>query len=340
MTRVVAPAPLVPVEPLATPPTFSIVIPAFRAADTIGETLASVVAQSSPAHELIVADDGSPDELEDVLRPFGSRVSLIRKPHGGVASARNAGLHASSADFVLFVDADDVLLPGKLEALGRLGQARPDLDLITTDVYFDVGGRRVGRFNEANPFPVHDQRVAILQRCFVGWPAARRSRLIAAGGFDESLHSAVDWDCWIRLVLDGAVAGLHDEPLSVYRLHPGSLTDARARALRDRLRALEKARAHPGLRAEERPVLEAALAKHRSRAVLAAAQEAVAGSRRDARRLCLEAALTPMIPVGSRLRALAASAAPVRVRGRLLGSPGGRSLLARAVPPDPQRVER
>lgn len=337
MSNVLAPAPLAPPGRAKEPPTFSVVIPAYQAAATIRGAVGSVLAQTLPPLEVIVCDDGSTDELASALQPFAHSVRLIRMPHGGVAAARNAGVRACRGDFVLVVDADDVLLERKLEALGRLAQARPDLDLLSTDVYFEVDGRRVGCFNEANPFAVEDQRTAILERCFVGWPAARRSRLLAVGGFDESLSTAEDWDCWIRLVLDGALAGMDDEPLSVYRISPGSLTASRTATLQDRLRIMEKAREHPGLRPVERPAVERALGVHRARAVLAEAQEAVAQGRRDARRRCLQAAGTRQIALGSRVRALLAAAAPARARGWLLRATVAGSLISRAVPTTPDR---
>jgi hypothetical protein len=337
VSRILAPTLPAPLAPLREPPTFSVVIPAYQAAATIRGAVNSVLAQTLPALEIVVCDDGSTDELELALQPLAPSVRLIRRPHGGVAAARNTGVRACRGDFVLVVDADDILLERKLEALARLGQARPDLDLLSTDVYFEVDGRRAGRFNEANPFATDDQRTAILERCFVGWPAARRSRLLAVGGFDESLSTAEDWDCWIRLVLDGALAGMDDEPLSVYRIRPGSLTASRTATLHDRLRIIEKARAHPGLRPGERSAVERALGVHRARALLAEAQEAVAQGRRDARRRCMRAAGTRQIALGSRLRALVAAVAPARARGRLLRANVAGSLISRAVPTVPDR---
>ena len=75
----------------------------------------------------------------------------------------------------------------------------------------------------------------MLERCFVVQPAFRRSRLAAIGGFDETLATGEDWDCVLRLVLDGSAAGLWDEPLAVYRIHGGSLDHSRPQTLRDRV---------------------------------------------------------------------------------------------------------
>lgn len=328
---IVAPQPAEPVEALETEPSFSVVIPAFQAAATVGQAVASVLEQTVPALELIVCDDGSTDALEEALAPYGDAVRLIRKAHGGVASTRNAGARAAQGDFVLVLDADDVLLPRKLEALTALAMARPDLDILSTDVFFEHGGRRVDRFNAANQFAVNDQRTAIFERCFVGWPAVRRERLLEAGGFDESLRTGSDWECWLRLLLGGATAGLYDEPLSVYRMRDDSLTARRAHTLQDRVRLLEKAQDHPGLRAAERPILRRALASARARAVAAEAEEALRAGRPDRRRRALAVVRARDVPVRVRLQAAAAWVAPALAAAWLRRS-ARRSVLERAVP--------
>lgn len=320
---VLAPEPVGTVEPLTRPPTFSVVLPVYQGAATIGEAVESVLAQQPPPLEVIVADDGSTDGLDRALAPFGDRVRTMHLPHRGVAATRNAGRQAASGDFVLFWDADDVLLAGKLAALEQLGQARPDLDLLCTDLFFEREGRRAGRFGEVNPFPVGDQRTTILERCFVVQPAFRRSRLAEIGGFDETLATGEDWDCVLRLILDGSTAGLWDQPLGVYRINSGSLTNSRPQTLRDRVRLLEKALDHPGLREEELPTLERSLLAQRGRARLAGAQAAIATQAPDARRRCREVASTRGVGLRTRLVALAFALLPAKLQG-----PFGRRLTA------------
>jgi hypothetical protein len=310
-----------------------VVVPTFEAAATIAETVESVLAQSPGPREVIVVDDGSRDAIEQALAPFGSRIRLLRQAENrGVAAARNAGLRECSGDFVLVVDADDVLLPGRIAALGLLGRERPDLDLLCTDVFFEADGSRQGRFYEQNPFPLRDQRRAILERCFPIHPAARRTRLSEIGGFDESLRTAEDWDCAIRLVLGGSLVGLYDEPLELYRIHAGSLSDSRRDTLRDRVQMLEKVRSNPDLRGEEHPALEAALTSDRLRATLAAAQEALAEASPDARRQGLELARLRNASLRDRIWGLALFALPRRWRPLLRRRQGSLSQLKRLLP--------
>jgi glycosyltransferase involved in cell wall biosynthesis len=258
------------VDELPTAPTFSIVIPAYQAAGTIEAALDSALGQVHPAHEVIVVDDGSTDDLEGVLEPYLDRIVVVHKPNGGAASARNRGAEVASGEFMAVLDADDRFHPRRLEALAELAVARPDLDLITTDTRMVVDGKVAGRFRDNTPFAVVAQRRAILESCFVGgWPAVRLGQLRAIGGFDEILPIAHDWDCWARLILAGAQAGLVDRPYYDYTLREGSLTSSRLASLRDRVRLLEKAAENPALLPEDRPTLARSYRRHRSRAVVA-----------------------------------------------------------------------
>ena len=320
MSTVLAPdAPDRP-APLAAPPSFTIVIPTYQAASTVRAAVESALAQVHPAAEIVVVDDGSTDDVEGALGGLRDRVTLIRKENGGGASALNAGAEAANGDFLAILDADDAYHPRRLQALGRLAAERPDLDLITTDARFVVDGEAVGTFADYNPFAVGDQRAAILQTCFVGgWPAVRLARLREIGGFDERLRTGYDWDCWLRLILAGARAGLVAEPLYDYRLHPASLTASRAATLWDRVRLLEQVRVDRRLTAQERRVLRASLRTHRTRAVEAEVEAALVGT--SPRRPLLRLALAPGLGRRARARAVIAAVAPSLARRLVRAEP-------------------
>jgi len=306
---VLAPPAPAGLEPLREPPSFSVVIPAYQAAATIAAAVASALEQTRPAREVIVVDDGSSDDLAGALRPFGDRVELIRKPNGGVASARNAGVAAASGEFMAVLDADDRFHPRRIEALAGLAAARPDLDLVTTDARFVVGGEDAGSFLSENPFATSDQRLAILRSCFVGgWPAVRVARLREAGGFDEDLEVGVDWDCWLRLILSGSRAGLVHRPYYEYVLHRGALTSDRAQSLWGRVKLLEKATLNADLRTEERPVLAREVRRRRSEAIREEARTAVAGG--GTRRRLLRLATVPGVELRARAEAAVAATVP------------------------------
>jgi glycosyltransferase involved in cell wall biosynthesis len=320
VTRFVAPAPPRDVVP-GTPPTFSVIIAAYQAAYLVGDAVSSALAQTRSPHELIVCDDGSTDDIESALAPYRDRIVLIRQENRGEAGAKNAAARAASGEFVAVLDADDVYLPERLEALGALAAERQDLDILTTDAWLEFNGDVLRRcYSGAFRFATDDQRRAILKDNFIfGHVAVRRERLLAVGGYDESILYAADWDCWIRLILDGSSVGLVNEPLARYRIQPDSLSSNRARMFEGRVATLEKALARDDLAPHERETAAGSLAHYRRLLVLEQARGALEVRSPDARRHAMAVALSRSYAVRTRLKALASAAVPAAA-GRLLAS--------------------
>jgi glycosyltransferase involved in cell wall biosynthesis len=318
MRNFVAPPPERPIV-AQPPPSFSIVIPAYQAASFVADAVESALSQTLPPREVIVCDDGSTDDLMGALAPYASRIVLIRKENGGVASARNAGVGIASSDFVAFLDADNRYLPEYLEAVSELATARPDLDIVTTDAYLELDSRVYGRYYRGKArFVGGDQRRGIIHQHFVfGNCAIRREALLAVGGYDDTAF-AEDTDLFVRLILAGSRAGLVDEPVCVYRIRAGSLSSNRAVSLRAGVEVLARARTHPSLTPDELSYLEEELADRRLDAGFAAAEEALRGYAGQARRRCLEIVFgRQAYGITARMRALAAAIAP-RTAGRYL----------------------
>ena len=95
-------------------PTFSVIIPTYNAAATLGRAVESVLAQDCPAQEVIVVDDGSSDETAATVAAFGDRVRYLFQPNAGVSAARNAGVAVATGDWLAFLDADDWYYPERL----------------------------------------------------------------------------------------------------------------------------------------------------------------------------------------------------------------------------------
>lgn len=300
-------------------PSFSVIVAAYQVADVIGDALESLRRQTVPPLEVIVCDDGSTDALERALEPYRNEIKFVRKENGGEASAKNTAAAEASGDFVAILDADDVYMPNRLAALSELAQARPDLDILTTDAYLVVGERRVRRnYDRGWSFEVADQRRAILQRNFVfGHAAVLRESLLEHGGFDESIRWTTDWDLWLRFILAGSRAGCVDEPLSLYRLRETSLTAQRRDLLLGKLATLEKARSNANLQVPERPVLEESLAGYRHQLALMDLRDSLAAGRSEARGRALELLRAPGQGVRARV-ALAAMAVAPAASGRFL----------------------
>lgn len=305
-----------PVQP-GPVPSFSVVIPTYNAATTVARAVQSALAQTVTPLEVLVVDDGSTDDTAAALTPFDTEITIIRKRNGGGASALDVGLRAASGDFVAVLDADDAYERERLEALAELGAARPDLDLLATDVSFEVDGKLTGRFSAGTPFASHDQRTAIFERCFVCAPAVRRERVLAIGGYDEKFRIAYDWDCYLRLILAGGQAGLVDVPLYRYRITGESLTGNRPAALRERVTMLEKARANPAVKAEELGALDRALAANTRRALLWDVDASLRHGGLRPRRSAMSIVVGDGFGARTRLKALAAAVVPSSVWPRI-----------------------
>jgi hypothetical protein len=319
MRTILAPLPERSVEPVGAP-TFSVIIAAYQAADFIGDAVESALAQTFPPTEVIVCDDGSTDDLPGALAPYGEAVKLLRKENGGEASAKNMAASAASGDFVAILDADDVYLPERLEALAELSVRRPDLDILTTDCLVVAGGRIVRRCYDAGyRFEVDDQRRGILERNFMGpgHMAVRRARLLAAGGFDEAFRHATDWDCWIRMIFGGSRVGLVDEPLAEYRVRETSLASNRRRQFEAYVAVLEKAASRSDLSDGERAALVASLGAQQRRLALRKAEEALVDASPRARHLALDVARDSGFPLTIRAKAALAAAFPRLAAARL-----------------------
>ena len=209
--------------------TVSVIIPAYRAAHTIGRAIDSVLAQTRPPREILVIDDGSPDGLAAALAGYGARVRLHRQPNGGAASARNRGIDLASGERLAFLDADDYWEPHKLERQLAILERHAEVALIAGHFYQEPPG--LPRYaNPLSPCPYLDrvlsvsgaETVEVARRIWTSTVVVRRSAL-GERRFDPSLETAEDVDLWIRLVLAAPVY-LMSEPLATAVLTAGSLS--------------------------------------------------------------------------------------------------------------------
>ncbi|MCX6624538.1 MAG: glycosyltransferase family A protein [Acidobacteria bacterium] len=100
----------------------------------MAEAIRSALAQTHPPMEVLVVDDGSRDESAAIARGFPHPVRVLERPNGGAGAARNTGAGAAAGDFLAFLDADDVWSPDKLSRQLARFTARPELDLVFTNV--------------------------------------------------------------------------------------------------------------------------------------------------------------------------------------------------------------
>ncbi len=203
----------------------SVVIPTYNYVRFVGEAIESALAQTWATREVIVVDDGSTDETPALLASYGSRIQVIRKPNGGLSSARNAGIRAARGECIALLDADDIFLPAKLERQALYLRQHPEAGAIGCGAeYFDGDGRpRPTRlFASASGTAIDRQRNMLLRKQWVGASGSGalipRAVLDRVGLFDEALGAAEDWDLWLRIVAEYPVYNV-PEPLVRIRLH-------------------------------------------------------------------------------------------------------------------------
>ena len=195
----------------------SVVVPAFRAARTLDETLASIRAQTLAPAELLVVDDGSPDATAAVAAAAGARV--LRQANAGVAAATNAGILAAAHDLVALCDADDLWLPEKLATQAAL-LADPAVDAALC--HFESFACPTLSPEQRARIAVPGVRPGWLRSCLL----LRRAAFGRVGGLDATLRMGdmVDW--FDRARAAGLVIALAPEVLMRRRLHPGSLSNS------------------------------------------------------------------------------------------------------------------
>jgi len=193
----------------------------------------SVLAQTRPANEVIVVDDGSTDGTRKILESYRDKIKYVYQKNAGEPAARNTGMRHSSSGYVAFLDADDLWLPEKLQLQMELAEAHPEYGLIYSDMTtFDENG-------------VIDKSVrASRGRVYVnGWifpklfretlfqtsaAVLRKDAAQGLGGFNETFFVGCDYEMWLRMSRHFEF-GYVDKPLVMYRQHAQMSTQQLAR---------------------------------------------------------------------------------------------------------------
>ena len=224
----------------------SIIIPCFRQAHLLGEAIESVLAQSYPHFEIIVVDDGSPDDTAQVVKRYPS-VRYLRQDNRGVSAARNSGIQASSGTYLVFLDADDRLLPNHLQANLKAFEEHPDAGFVCGD-YRWFGAEDTWHTHDCRPSP--DHYATLLRRNFIGPPHVvmfKRRVIQEVGGFRTGVL-AEDQELYLHIARAYPIY-CHHEIIAEYRRHGAQNSLKYDIMLRDSLKMLrlqrEYARRNP-----------------------------------------------------------------------------------------------
>jgi glycosyltransferase involved in cell wall biosynthesis len=233
--------------PTSPSPLVTAIIPAFNAARFVHLAVDSILQQEGPSVEVIVVDDCSSDDTAEVLAPYVAQgqVRLLRQTvNQGVAAARNRAIREARGQFIAFLDADDLWLPGHLATALRLLDRHPDIDVLMQDsaiVDLATGqregtwlGKRQAALALLDSTDLGDgcRRIngrfmaSVVTGCFVHVQAlVARKRVFDAVLFDEAFRCSEDLDWALRTVYEGGFTWAWVEQVSgLYHRHPESLT--------------------------------------------------------------------------------------------------------------------
>jgi len=224
-------------------PTVSVIISTYKRANLVSQAIESVLAQTYTDYEIIVVNDGSPDNTKEVLDQFEDQITAIHQENKGVAAARNAGIKAAKGKYIAFLDDDDLWLPNKLEKQVACLESNANIGLVYSDMFcFNEKGVFPDTWAKTNPTPPVQQCWILFVRNFIPTPSVvvRRECLDKVGLFDETLATCEDYDLWLRLIEKWSVYFLN-EPLVRYRRSENSLQSNEERQLVNWLRVKENA---------------------------------------------------------------------------------------------------
>lgn len=227
---------------MSSQPLVSVVIPAYNAASTLGETLVSARAQSHRSLDIVVVDDGSTDHTHAIAASHAAaddRVRIVQQRNAGVAAARNSGWRAARSELIAFLDADDLWAPTKIERqLHALQSAVRPVGLVYC-WYVSIDGGGLITAVQNGPALEGDVLKHLLLNNFIGNGSSaliRRQALDEVGGFDSTLQAkgaqgCEDYLLYCRIAESHAFALVADH-LVGYRNTPTNMSSDRPRMLR------------------------------------------------------------------------------------------------------------
>ena len=207
-------------------PRISVAMPAYQAERWIGETLESVMGQTSAPDEVVVVDDGSTDRTSEVVRSFGDRVRLVQQANAGPPAAYNRGFRESTSAYVAMCPADDLWEPHKLEVQREALAKDPAIDVAFARArYFGIEERD---FDAPQGEGILDTGTLFREMYWsdqIPAPTAvvRRAAWERLGGFREDL-AAEDYEFWLRALRARAVFYFDRRVLARLRQHGGNVS--------------------------------------------------------------------------------------------------------------------
>ena len=217
----------------------SVIIPCYDQAHFLRESIESALGQTYPHCEVLVVDDGSTDTTAQVAAAYPA-VHYIRQENSGVSAARNAGLKQSRGEYLVFLDADDRLLPRALEI--GVDSLRQHPACAFASGYCRIIAADGSLLADHEPRRISTEHyLGLLRGNYIWCPASvtyRRSTFDSVTGFDPSLGPCADYDLYLRISRSSPIF-CHNQFVVEYRFHGSNMSVDHSRMLREALKALD-----------------------------------------------------------------------------------------------------
>ncbi len=177
-----------------------VIIPTYNRADLVIKAVLSVIEQKQKPDEIIVVDDGSTDNTEEVLGRFKGQMRYIRQLNQGVSAARNTGIRHSHSEWICFLDSDDLWKPAKLAEQKKALESQPDFKICYTNEIWIKNGRYLNQGKKHTKYGgwIYEK---CLPLCIISPSSVMLHRTVLryTGLFDESMRACEDYDLWLRV---------------------------------------------------------------------------------------------------------------------------------------------
>jgi glycosyltransferase involved in cell wall biosynthesis len=202
-------------------PLVSVVTPSYNAARYLTETIESVISQDYPRVEHIVMDGGSTDPTPQILDRYRGRLQYFTGKDKGPSDAAHRGFQKATGEIFVWLNADDVFLPGAVRIAAQYLAAHPEIDVVYGEGnWIDENGHVISRYPTL-PFDAK----ALERECFICQPAAYiRAFSYRKCGLDPDIDLPFDYDLWIRMAKQGFRFASIPEYLAGSRMHRGAKT--------------------------------------------------------------------------------------------------------------------
>lgn len=206
----------------------SIIIPCFRQAHYLPKAIQSCINQTYNNIEIIVVDDGSPDNVQEAISPYENKIKLIQQENQGLSEARNTGIKFSSGNYLIFLDADDFLGHDTVTSQLNFIKKTDDANVVVCRNKLFETITRSSAPTIIGEWPLFKQALGIHLCYFNIAPCHaflfRRNTIIQTGYFDSQLKACEDYDFWLRVAVNGSIPIYNPKGLVFYRRHAKSMS--------------------------------------------------------------------------------------------------------------------